>query len=82
MANSKDYPYIRAWCERQGSYNYYITDEINRARQDNAPQDALYPIMNRQGERTGEWATFSKMRDENPVKHYIEAAVQAIRAGI
>ena len=37
-----DYKYIRAWGHMMGSKDYYIQDQIEQARKDKAPQDAIY----------------------------------------
>lgn len=39
----EDYPLIRAWGYRiMGSYKYYVEMQLARARENNAPQDAVY----------------------------------------
>lgn len=48
MSNAKvktsqnDYPYVRMWHKLSGSYQYYITAQIELARKDGAPQTAIY----------------------------------------
>lgn len=43
MAKAKqDYPLIRVWCHIMGSAPYYVEDELDRAREDKAPQNAIY----------------------------------------
>lgn len=36
-----DYPFIRVWGELMGSMDYYIESEINRARKEGAPKNAI-----------------------------------------
>lgn len=42
MPNNNDYPYIRAWCKMMGSFDYWLQDQLEQARADNAPQNATY----------------------------------------
>ena len=37
-----DYPYIRAWYRISGSFPYYIEQQVELARKDNAPHDAVF----------------------------------------
>lgn len=37
-----DYLYIRAWGKMLGSFPAYIEQEVEKARQSNAPQTAIY----------------------------------------
>lgn len=52
-----DYLAIRLWGQKLGSYGYYIEDQVNQARKDNAPQDAIYKRDN------GTWARLSDIKD-------------------
>lgn len=36
------YPYIRAWGEWMGSYDYYIVQQTELAQRENAPATAIY----------------------------------------
>jgi hypothetical protein len=36
------YNYITAWGRMMGSYDYYILQQIEKAKQDNAPSNACY----------------------------------------
>ncbi|MEB3023034.1 MULTISPECIES: hypothetical protein [Mycolicibacter] len=38
----EDYQYIRRWGRHMGSLDYYINDEIERARTDGAPANAIF----------------------------------------
>jgi hypothetical protein len=40
--NRAKYPFIVAWGNRLGSFQYYIDGEIERAIEDNAPERAIY----------------------------------------
>ena len=37
-----DYKYIWAWGKLCGSMDYYIDEQIKKAREENAPLDAIY----------------------------------------
>jgi hypothetical protein len=37
-----DYKYIRAWGYMMGSFEYYVRGQVDKARRDNAPADAIY----------------------------------------
>jgi hypothetical protein len=41
MTEKQDYPYIWAWGRRLGSFRYFIEDQVEQARADNAPQNAI-----------------------------------------
>lgn len=41
-----DYPYIRAWYRISGSFPYYIEQQVELARQENAPHDAVFRHLN------------------------------------
>jgi hypothetical protein len=43
----KDYLYIRAWGRFMGSGSYYIEMQIDKARENKAPQNAIYYNGNR-----------------------------------
>ncbi|XVV02468.1 hypothetical protein ACQPW3_34690 [Actinosynnema sp. CA-248983] len=42
MPSSADYPFVRAWGRLMGSYDYYIRDKVQLAREDHAPANAVY----------------------------------------
>jgi hypothetical protein len=54
-----DYPYIRAWGRMIGSKDYYITMQIEQARQDAAPNDATYKSSD------GHWHTIADVTRED-----------------
>lgn len=60
-----DYKYIRAWGIMMGSFEYYINGEIQKAKDDNAPTDAIY-------KKDGVWATFSEIKSEDTKKRVAE----------
>lgn len=51
------YKWIRAWGFLLGSYPYYVNEQIQRAKDTNAPETAIYEKSAPGGIRTGEWAT-------------------------
>lgn len=40
--NERDYPFIRAWCQMMGSLDYYVTFQVQLAREEGAPENAIY----------------------------------------
>ena len=42
MRNPKDYVWIQRWGKFQGSYDYYIREQQQRAAAENAPINAIY----------------------------------------
>ncbi|GAH43340.1 unnamed protein product [marine sediment metagenome] len=56
--NKKPYNYIRAWESFLGSYPYYINQQIELARQDEAPDNAIFKAL-------GYWQTFDDIPFQN-----------------
>jgi hypothetical protein len=78
MGRNLDYPYIRAWGEMLGSMSYYILEQVDMAREDNAPPTAIYKQSgyNEKGEWTeGLWHTYEGITRED-TKHYIDRLVE------
>ncbi|ORW08468.1 MULTISPECIES: hypothetical protein [Mycolicibacter] len=57
MSGTDDYPYIRLWGQRMGSFQYYIDDQIEQAREDGAPANATHRYLD------GTWATTDDITD-------------------
>lgn len=72
-APPQNYPYIRAWGKKLGSFDYYIRAQIERARETNAPDDALYERYDAQG-RTGEWACLSDLAPDHPFRNEVQSS--------
>jgi hypothetical protein len=53
-----DYKWIRAWGRMMGSYDYYINGEVERARADRAPQNAIF-------KRDSGWATTAGIQSDS-----------------
>lgn len=53
----KQYKTIALWGKEFGSYDYYILDQIERAKRDNAPADAIY-------EHNGVWVTLGEVENK------------------
>jgi hypothetical protein len=53
----KNYLAIRLWGENMGSYGYYISTQIEQAREDDAPDDAIYKG------RDGVWKRLSEIEN-------------------
>lgn len=56
----KQYKYIRAWGRYMGSYQYYIDEQVYKAQQDGAPENAIYLSGT-----TGEWVTFDEVTSDH-----------------
>jgi hypothetical protein len=69
----KDYPYIRAWGRFTGSRSYYIEEQVDKARETKAPQNAIYYDANRKRWHTVEEIALTENRQE------IEAIVKVIQ---
>lgn len=55
-----DYPYIRAWGRMMGSHSYYVDDQVEKARRNKAPQNAVYYNIN-------SWQTFDKVTNPHTI---------------
>jgi len=53
-----DYQHLRAWGSMMHSNSYYLKCQVEAARRDNAPQDAIYY---HDGEQR--WVTFAEVTD-------------------
>lgn len=60
----RQFRHLRAWCVMMGSYPYYVADQIKRARESGAPEDAIYERYDAKG-ATGVWVTFAEVTNEN-----------------
>lgn len=67
MAKNTDYPFIRLWGQLMGSFSYYIQDQLERARQTNAPRTATFERTLAGGAKSGEWATVEGIQDGNTI---------------
>lgn len=54
---SNDYPWIVKWNQMMGAMDYYIKEQVARAREDGAPHNATYEIYEHGSRRTHKWAT-------------------------
>ena len=52
-----DYKHLRAWCNMIGSFPYYTERQVDQARRDKAPADAVYT------DATGQWIVYSEVTD-------------------
>ncbi len=72
------YKHLVAWCKMMGSYNYYIEDQIAKAKATNAPEDAIYEKMAEDGSGpTDEWARFSEVTNQD-TKMKIERLLESL----
>jgi hypothetical protein len=65
-----DYPYIRAWGHMLGSRQDYIEREVQKAREANAPEDAIYASVAPGGVAKG-WARYSEVTSKS-TRHTME----------
>ena len=72
MTKQLDYPYLRAWCRMMGSAQYYTDMQIERAREDKAPQTAIYL------DNDGVWKTFENIGRED-TKERIRTMVEGVQ---
>lgn len=61
-----DYPFIRAFGLYWGSKRYYIEDQIRKARETNAPLDAVS-----YNDSKGNWNTVADLTGNGSMKGYI-----------
>ena len=68
-----DYVYLRAWCRMMGSHSYYVDGEVEAARKDKAPQNAIYR------DTKGNWMTFdgvTRVTTREVIEKYVKEASQ------
>lgn len=53
-----EYKYIWAWGRLLGSYPYYMENEAEKAKRENAPETAIYR------KDDGTWATFEDIKSD------------------
>lgn len=65
--NKLDHPFVYAWCKKMGSYNYYIQAQLDLAKKEKAPANAIFRRDN------GTWATTDGFTDYaiNELNEYI-----------
>lgn len=72
-----NYPYIRAWGHQLGSVAAFIEAEVEEARKDNAPTDAVY--KRRFGaDKYGTWVTVDEIKAED-TRERLHAAVRRMQ---
>ena len=62
QSNCNDYPYIWAWGVLTGSAHGYIERQVEKAKQDNAPHNAIYKSSY---DPQGRWHTFDDIERED-----------------
>lgn len=69
-----DYIYIRAWHRMTGSFDYYIEDQVAKARADKAPETAVY-FDNHRYYGKNRWVTLEECAagTQERVKTYIKS---------
>jgi hypothetical protein len=65
----RDYPFIRWYCTYVGSFRYYEYDELCRAREDKAPEDAYAWKSDGKGGRT--WFRASDIPKDSPFYRFL-----------
>ena len=80
---NQDYLYIKAWGILLRSYKYYIDEEVDRAKKDGAPENAIYRA--KEGDCTrSNWITLDEIVDHSTkeaVKHIAEVIKLDIDVG-
>jgi hypothetical protein len=66
-----DYPYIRAWGRMLHSHEYYIKNQIEQARADNAKLDSIYK------NNAGSWQTIRDVKNEQ-TRRIVEGLVSSM----
>ena len=66
--NAMDYKYVRAWNIMMGSFDYYINSEVEKAKQDKAPDDAIYK------NHLDKWVTVSEIKNEETKRQVADIA--------
>jgi hypothetical protein len=56
--NEQAYRYIRAWGKWLHSHSWYIGEQVDRARREGAPADAIY-----RSDAEGRWVTVGEITD-------------------
>ena len=69
-----DYIYIRAWSKLLGTTQFYTDREVERARQTNAPETAIYLQSDRS------WATVDGIENER-MKARVERLAEQLKQG-
>lgn len=70
---TKDYRLVREWERWMGAFDYYVRDQVQRAKATDAPADALYELHDR-GNPTGRWVTFAELSGDHPFRVFAEKA--------
>jgi hypothetical protein len=74
MSMKKDYLHIRAWGKMMQSNQSYIEDQVEEARADGAPQDAIYQDFG-----TKKWKIYSDV--SNPDTRRAVDAILKVMGG-
>jgi len=69
-----DFLYVRAWGRLMGSDQYYIRGQVQKAREDNAPEDATWWDDN-----IGRWHRWSELPDTNTNKSLLNEFAEGMR---
>lgn len=68
MSGNNDYLCIRAWDRMMGSFTYFTTDQIQRARDQKQPQDVIYEKggYDKEGKKIeGQWVRLPEVTSAN-----------------
>jgi hypothetical protein len=68
-----DYIYIKAWGKFLHSFDYYIEQQVEKARRDGAPQNACFFSVD-----SNKWVTFDDIQNLQ-TKEIVAKYVEAIR---
>ncbi len=72
-----DYRYIRAWGAMLGSDSSYIKEQVELARKDKAPQNAIYKKLTDKMKNNSTWKTTDDITRED-TKYRLEQYLKTI----
>lgn len=75
MKSKNDYRHIRAWGRMLGSNREYVWDQVQKARADNAPDDAIYYGADKR------WHTYSEVTVDS-TRHVMDRLLASKNQGV
>lgn len=69
----EEYTAIRSWLKQSGSYEYYISNQQEKAADDGAPLDAIYERYAPGGAGTKVWVCVSDLKPHHSFRLAYEA---------
>lgn len=72
MADRPEYAHIKAWGRFMGSARWYVEEEVEAARAERAPADAIFRRSGPGGVNTKQWASYGGVTNQS-TRRAIEA---------